>query len=90
MEIFNENFITSRSGNFTDFTLSNDTAIDTKPTKSVSNSVPGWVIFVTIVGIVIADHCADACQNPSRAYLLDVCNEGERCQLDYEIVQMIQ
>lgn len=35
-----------------------------------------WVIVLTIIGIVVADYCADALQNPSRAYLLDVCDEG--------------
>lgn len=35
-----------------------------------------WIIILTVFGIVIADHFADALQNPSRAYLLDVCQEG--------------
>lgn len=37
---------------------------------------PLWIIMLAVLGIVIADHFADNLQNPSRAYLLDVCNEG--------------
>lgn len=33
-------------------------------------------IIVTVVGIVITDYTSDALQNPSRAYLLDVCRIG--------------
>ncbi|XKL66957.1 hypothetical protein PGB90_010377 [Kerria lacca] len=36
-----------------------------------------WIIILTVFGIVIADHFADALQNPSRAYLLDVCQEDD-------------
>lgn len=35
-----------------------------------------WIVSITIIGIVIADFSTDALQNPSRAYLLDVCNNG--------------
>merc|ERR1712012_1014947 len=31
-----------------------------------------WGIFFTIIGTVLLDFDADACQSPSRAYLLDV------------------
>lgn len=34
-------------------------------------------ILVTIVGIVLTDYTSDALQNPSRAYLLDVCRAGK-------------
>lgn len=34
-------------------------------------------ILVIIVGIVLTDYTSDALQNPSRAYLLDVCRAGE-------------
>jgi len=32
-----------------------------------------WGIFLTVLGTVLLDFDADACQSPSRAYLLDVC-----------------
>ncbi|EDW63160.2 membrane-associated transporter protein [Drosophila virilis] len=32
-----------------------------------------WGIFFTVLGTVLLDFDADACQSPSRAYLLDVC-----------------
>merc|ERR1711874_611222 len=31
-----------------------------------------WGIFFTVIGTVLLDFDADACQSPSRAYLLDV------------------
>ena len=33
-------------------------------------------IVITVIGVVIADYTSDALQNPSRAYLLDVCRTG--------------
>ena len=36
-----------------------------------------WGIFFTIIGTVLLDFDADACQSPSRAYLLDVTLPGE-------------
>jgi solute carrier family 45 protein 1/2/4 len=35
-----------------------------------------WGIFFTILGTVLLDFDADACQSPSRAYLLDVTLPG--------------
>ena len=35
-----------------------------------------WGIFLTVLGTVLLDFDADACQSPSRAYLLDVCVPG--------------
>ena len=35
-----------------------------------------WGIFFTIIGTVMLDFDADACQSPSRAYLLDVTLPG--------------
>lgn len=32
-----------------------------------------WGIFFTVLGTVLLDFDADACQSPSRAYLIDVC-----------------
>lgn len=43
---------------------------DIQPTKKTSHP---WGIFFTILGTVMLDFDADACQSPSRAYLLDVC-----------------
>lgn len=37
-----------------------------------------WVIVLTIIGIVMADYLSDGLQNPSRAYLLDVCEECKK------------
>lgn len=39
------------------------------------NSHP-WGVFFTILGTVLLDFDADACQSPSRAYLLDVTLPG--------------
>lgn len=39
---------------------------------NVSNTSHPWGIFFTIIGTVLLDFDADACQSPSRAYLLDV------------------
>lgn len=35
-----------------------------------------WPIFFTILGTVMLDFDADACQSPARAYLLDICVPG--------------
>lgn len=43
---------------------------DIQQTKKTSHP---WGIFFTILGTVLLDFDADACQSPSRAYLLDVC-----------------
>ncbi|XP_038044111.1 proton-associated sugar transporter A-like [Patiria miniata] len=39
---------------------------------TVSNHAIGLII--TIVGVVILDFCADSCDSPSKAYIIDVCN----------------
>lgn len=36
-----------------------------------------WGIFFTILGTILLDFDADACQSPSRAYLLDVLIPGK-------------
>ena len=38
-----------------------------------------WGIFFTVLGTVLLDFDADACQSPSRAYLLDVTVSGMCC-----------
>jgi solute carrier family 45, member 1/2/4 len=35
-----------------------------------------WAIFFTVLGTVLLDFDADACQSPARAYLLDICVPG--------------
>lgn len=37
-----------------------------------------WSVFFTVLGTVLLDFDADACQSPSRAYLLDVTVPGKR------------
>uniref|UniRef100_A0A0A1WQY2 Membrane-associated transporter protein n=1 Tax=Zeugodacus cucurbitae TaxID=28588 RepID=A0A0A1WQY2_ZEUCU len=45
--------------------------------QNVINPVPRhthpWGIFFTVLGTVLLDFDADACQSPARAYLLDIC-----------------
>lgn len=47
------------------------TASQTETQIAASTSHP-WGVFFTIIGTVLLDFDADACQSPSRAYLLDV------------------
>lgn len=35
-----------------------------------------WAVFFTVLGTVLLDFDADACQSPARAYLLDICVPG--------------
>ena len=44
-----------------------------------------WGIFFTIIGTVLLDFDADACQSPSRAYLLDVTLPGEGKSWDVKV-----
>ncbi|XP_059219473.1 proton-associated sugar transporter A [Stomoxys calcitrans] len=48
------------------------TASETELPSMKKTSHP-WGIFFTVLGTVLLDFDADACQSPSRAYLLDVC-----------------
>lgn len=45
-------------------------------TSKPSNYHP-WGVFFTVLGTVLLDFDADACQSPARAYLLDVIVEGQ-------------
>lgn len=47
------------------------TASETQVIDVVSTSHP-WGIFFTIIGTVLLDFDADACQSPARAFLLDI------------------
>lgn len=40
------------------------------------NNYHPWGVFFTILGTVLLDFDADACQSPARAYLLDVTIPG--------------
>jgi solute carrier family 45 protein 1/2/4 len=62
-------------GNF----LVNSTAVADEAdviNEVVDTSSHPWGIFLTVLGTVLLDFDADACQSPSRAYLLDVCIPG--------------
>lgn len=48
--------------------------LDAPSASSVSSH--SWGIFFTILGTVLLDFDADACQSPARAYLLDVTIPG--------------
>ena len=65
--------VTTRDDNYED---------DSKP-KFVHEEHP-WGIFFTVLGTVLLDFDADACQSPSRAYLLDVTTAG-KCYLEVSI-----
>lgn len=47
------------------------TASETQVIDVASTSHP-WGIFFTIIGTVLLDFDADACQSPARAFLLDI------------------
>lgn len=51
--------------------------VDILPEPFQQNSHP-WGVFFTILGTVLLDFDADACQSPARAYLLDVCVPGKK------------
>ena len=52
--------------------------VPVKKVKTTSGySQHPWGIFFTILGTVLLDFDADACQSPSRAYLLDVTLPGQ-------------
>lgn len=43
---------------------------------NVAGTPHPWGIFFTILGTILLDFDADACQSPARAYLLDVTIPG--------------
>ncbi|XP_055324512.1 proton-associated sugar transporter A [Sitodiplosis mosellana] len=55
------------------------TASETKIVH-VSNTSHPWGVFFTIIGTVLLDFDADACQSPARAYLLDVTVPGDHAK----------
>ncbi|KZC12678.1 Membrane-associated transporter protein [Dufourea novaeangliae] len=62
-------------GNYTAPVGHRTTAKQTKE-DAVKPSSHSWGIFFTILGTVLLDFDADACQSPARAYLLDVTTPG--------------
>merc|ERR1719445_1716376 len=61
------------SSNLTDYDYGDtSTSTDTPGPPSDLHTYHPWGIFFTIIGTVLLDFDADACQSPSRAYLLDV------------------
>ena len=62
------------SSNTTDYDLGNRTESPGPPADLYTYHP--WGIFFTIIGTVLLDFDADACQSPSRAYLLDVTLPG--------------
>ncbi|XP_022909420.1 membrane-associated transporter protein [Onthophagus taurus] len=75
IEIIQKNTIlshrTSASSNSFNQTLNN---------AYVYNNSHPWGIFFTVLGTVLLDFDADACQSPSRAYLLDVTIPGDHAR----------
>lgn len=64
-----------RTFSITKATLNEPGPNQTIPDLSASVSdrnVHSWGIFFTVLGTVLLDFDADACQSPARAYLLDV------------------
>ena len=57
--------------------ISNITIKDGDPKPQFVHEEHPWGIFFTVLGTVLLDFDADACQSPSRAYLLDVTTAGK-------------
>lgn len=74
-ELLANNEINTLTGNETDSTTATPDEADVINTVVDTSSHP-WGIFLTVLGTVLLDFDADACQSPSRAYLLDVCVPG--------------
>ena len=64
------------SSNLTDYDYGEGEGESSGPPADLYTYHP-WGIFFTIIGTVLLDFDADACQSPSRAYLLDVTLPGE-------------
>ena len=56
--------------------LSNEAPVQPPIDAEVDHGSHSWGIFFTVLGTVLLDFDADACQSPSRAYLLDVTVAG--------------
>lgn len=64
--------------NSTQSVLAHRATASKMPASESSNGITPhpWGIFFTILGTVLLDFDADACQSPARAYLLDVTVPG--------------
>ena len=66
-----------------DYYPSREPDVNATATNSTESVLPDayyphpWSVFFTILGTVLLDFDADACQSPSRAYLLDVTLPGK-------------
>ncbi|KAA0189299.1 hypothetical protein HAZT_HAZT002164 [Hyalella azteca] len=70
---------TPEASNWTSpYAVTRELEFDDRESSPANMSAPGgqdhhpWSIFFTIVGTILLDFDADACQSPARAYLLDV------------------
>lgn len=54
--------------------------------STLQPSSHSWGIFFTILGTVLLDFDADACQSPARAYLLDVTIPGKIIRLNSLVI----
>lgn len=63
------------------FTNSRNAGFQNETTTNMSNATDKnyhpWGVFFTVLGTVLLDFDADACQSPARAYLLDVTVTGK-------------
>lgn len=77
-EIISNSNMTTATTNFPNGAESTTAAPDEADVINsvVDTSSHPWGIFLTVLGTVLLDFDADACQSPSRAYLLDVCVPG--------------
>lgn len=69
-ELINETIYTNQTKLLPHRTTAVETNEFVEFTEEASHT---WGIIFTILGTVLLDFDADACQSPSRAYLLDVC-----------------
>ena len=56
--------------------FNNSTITELDSEESPEHHSHPWGVFFTVIGTVLLDFDADACQSPSRAYLLDVTLPG--------------
>ena len=63
-------------GNRTAFSGHRTSAKEAIPNVEPHTTTHPWGILFTILGTVLLDFDADACQSPARAYLLDVTLPG--------------
>lgn len=69
----NENY--TADGNRTNIIAHRSSASETEVVNVAGTPHP-WGIFFTVLGTILLDFDADACQSPARAYLLDVTIPG--------------